>query len=261
MVLGRFRDAVSDVAETIRRAFRDPVCHAVATPFAFPGTAMVKPLVALCRPLSYRFATSITAQDLAFPQVVRNEGMVFATRLCREDAWAAWAAGAKVCEMPIFQAGNCGRLAVPPLPRAVPARKLELPPFRVATRYVRETLASPAIRAIRPVFPDPRVARGLDAVLSLPMAIAGEDFQTLPRALNMRYTFQLVKATGENIRNLDVLGVFPVPVKGVASLRHDPRSGRILVNLNEQAVGAKRGRFILARKKDDRSYVSCFVED
>jgi hypothetical protein len=83
----------------------------------------------------------------------------------------------------------------------------------------------------------------------------------LPKALNMRYTFQLVKTTGENIRNLDVLGVYPVPTKGVTSLRHDARTGRILVNLGPEAVGASRGRFILARKKDDRSFVSCFVEE
>ena len=107
----------------------------------------------------------------------------------------------------------------------------------------------------------PRVRRDLETVLALPIAIPGEDFRKLPRALNMRYTFQLVKATGENIRNLEVLGVYLVPVRGVASLRHDARTGRILVNLGPEAVGAPRQRFLLARKKDDRGFVSCFVEE
>jgi hypothetical protein len=98
-------------------------------------------------------------------------------------------------------------------------------------------------------------------VLRLPIAIAGADFQKLPRALNMRYGFQLVKASGENIRNLDVLGVFSIPTKGVTSLRHDAQTGRILVNLGAEAIGAPRGRFILARKKDDHGFVSCFVEE
>jgi hypothetical protein len=209
----------------------------------------------------YAFDPRVATQELLFPQVVHAEGMAFEARLYREDAWTAWAAGAKVCEMAVFRAGNCGRMAVPPLPRNVPVRRLVLPTFQVASRWIRESISIPPIHGVRSAFLTPKVSRNLDSVLGLPIAISGEDFQTLPKALNMRYTFQLVKATGQNIRNLDVLGVFPVPVKGVASLRHDPRTGRILVSLNEQAVGAKRGRFILARKKDDRSYVSCFVED
>jgi hypothetical protein len=261
MVLGRFRDAVSDVAETIRRTFQNPPCRTVATEFGRPGTAPIGLLETTCIPVDYQFEPGIRIQDLRFCAVLHGEPMSFEARLRREDAWAAWAAGAKVCEMAVFRVGNCSRLAVPSLPRSVPVRGVNLPPFRITSRFIREVIAAPAIRHLSPGFSPPRVSRGLEAVLGLPLAIGGEDLLKLPKALSMRYTFQLVKATGENIRNLEVLGVYPVPVKGVTALRHDAGTGRILVNLGPEAIGAHRGRFILARKKDDHSFVSCFVEE
>lgn len=261
MVFGRFKDAVSDVAETVRRAFHDPPCRSIPTRFVHPGTASIGLLETTCNPVAYRFEPEIGIQDLLFQTVIQGETMPFEARICREDAWAAWATGPKVCEMPVFRVGNCGRLAVPPLPRSVPVHSLGLPTFRISSRFIRDAIVVPAVRGFSLRLTLPKVRRDLEAVLGLPIAIMGEDFQRLPRALNMRYTFQLVKATGENIRNLDVLGVFPVPVKGVTSLRHDTRTGCILVNLGSEAIGAHRGRFILARKKDDRSFVSCFVEE
>jgi len=261
MVFGRFKHAVSDVAETIRRAFQDPPCRQVPTRFLCPGTAFLRPLEASSSTLAYRFEPRILLPELAFRRALQSAPMTFEAKLCREDAWGAWAAGAKVVAMPVFQAGACNRLTVPPLPRTVPARGLPLPPFRSSCRSLREAFASPAVRSLSPRFPPPSVRRELEMVFGMPLAIPGEDFQKLPRALNMRYSFQLVKATGENIRNLDVLGVFPVPVKGVLALRHDPGTGRILVNLGPEAIGQPRGRFLLARKKDDHTFVSCFVEE
>lgn len=261
MVLGRFKDAVSDVKETIRQAFRDPACRSADPTLSRPGAAVVPLLEGRGIGVDYGFHPVILGQDLAFPTILQNEPTCFTAALREENAWGTWAAGARVCEMPLFTAGACGRMDVPPLPRSASARRTDLAPFRCMSRAVREPFRSPGARSLSPRLVPPRVRRDLDAVLGLPIAIAGEDFQKLPKALNMRYTFQLVKATGENIRNLDVLGVYPVPVKGVAALRHDPRTGRILVNLDPEAVGAARGRFILARRKDDRSFVSCFVEE
>jgi hypothetical protein len=261
MVLGRFKEAISDVAETIRRAFQAPNCHALSVQFATPGTATVMPLEAVSIEVAYRFLPVITSEDLVLKMIMKNEGMSFGVQLRSENAWTAWAAGAKVCEMEIFRVGSCGRLAIPALPRTPAIRRTDLPPFRPTTKWIREAIPVPSTRSVLPKVPFPKTRRDLDIVLGLPIAIGGEDFHKLPRALNMRYTFQLVKATGENIRNLDVLGVFPVPMKGVTSLQHDPRTGRILVNLSREAVGATRGRFILARRKDDNGFVSCFVEE
>jgi hypothetical protein len=261
MVIGRFRDVVSDVAETIRRAFKDPFCRDIPLGLPEPGAGAVTMLETSGRELSYRFNPVISIPDLNFSPAIQEGPMRFEPVQRSENAWTTWASGAKVSDMSMFKVGNCTRLAVPALPRSAVIRKSELPPFKTASRGIREAFAPPRARGLAPGIAAPKTRSGLASILGLPIAIAGLDFQKLPKALNMRYTFQLVKATGENIRNLDVLGVFPVPLKGVAELQHDPKTGRILVNLNQDSVGARRGRFILARKKDDRGYVSCFVEE
>jgi hypothetical protein len=98
-------------------------------------------------------------------------------------------------------------------------------------------------------------------MLTLPVAIQGEDIQRLPKGLWMRYSLQMVRSTGENVRNLEVLGLFSLPRKGVVDLRHDARRGRILVRLESEAVKAPRVPFILARRKDDGALLSCYLEE
>ena len=39
------------------------------------------------------------------------------------------------------------------------------------------------------------------------------------------------------------------------------RSGRLLLTLGPEALRAQRGPFMLARRRDDRSLVSCFLEE
>jgi hypothetical protein len=101
----------------------------------------------------------------------------------------------------------------------------------------------------------------LDTILSLPIPLRAEDIQRLPKGLWMRYSLQLVRGTGENVRNLEVLGLFRIPRKGVTDLRHEPGLSRILIRLEAAAVRAPRAPFILARRKDDGSLLSCFVEE
>ena len=98
-------------------------------------------------------------------------------------------------------------------------------------------------------------------MLSLAVPIRAEDIQHLPKGMWMRYSLQLVRGTGENVRNLEVLGLFRLPRKGVADLRHDPSQSRILVRLESSAIRSPRAPFILARRKDDGSLLSCFVEE
>jgi hypothetical protein len=261
MVLGRFKEAVSDVAETIRRAFRDPPCRGAEVGFARPGVGDCRLMEAAASGPEFRLEARTQAPGLGFPAELRDEPMGFEARLCREDGWTAWAAGAQVCELPLFRAESQARVEIPPLPRTAAVRRVALAPFRPGSRAIRDPLQVPATRSHAPGFRPARTFRNRELVLGMPISIAGEDFSRLPKVLNMRFTVQLVKATGENIRKLDVLGVYRVPVKGVVSLRHDPATGRLLVDLGPEALGVARGRFILARRKDDRSYVSCFVEE
>lgn len=87
------------------------------------------------------------------------------------------------------------------------------------------------------------------------------DPDRLPKALMMRYNLQLVRATGENIRNLELVGVFRIPSKGTEQVHHDPATGRLMVTLGPAAAGARLAPFVLARRKSDASIVCCFVEE
>jgi hypothetical protein len=135
------------------------------------------------------------------------------------------------------------------------------PPARPPVYRLAESLADPEVRRINPSTGYVGTATGMNAMLAFPVPIQGENIQRLQKGLWMRYSLQLVRGTGENVRNLEVLGLFRLPRHGVSDLRHDPRRGRILVRLDASAIRAERAPFILARRKDDGGLVSCFVED
>lgn len=260
-MLGRVREAVADAAETLRQAFAGlKVTEVAAEPFrprtggSWPlgaeGRAGLEPPVAACRAMS-RLAEATRAQALE----------PFRAGLCSEDGWARWGAEAEVVRMAPLSGGSAARMAVPPLPRKARALGGVEAPARPATRRLSAGLLPPAARALDPGLAGNQVRPGLDLVLSLPVPIRAEAIHLLPKGLWMRYSLQLVRGTGENVRNLEVLGLFRVPTKGVVDLRHDPGQGRILVRLEASAPRASRAPFILARRKDDGGLVSCFVED
>ncbi len=261
MGFGKFRDAVSDLTETLRRVFQDPPSHAVD-----PGRLMVRSegvpaLQAESPPRAFQLVAESLPIPLDFRAGVSQEPMVFLGQIQAEEGWARWAAGARVFEMTRFSAGAQRRLEVPPLPRRPGCVRVEPEAFRAGSRGYREGLGSPAVRGGSPELARAVVRGGLEVVMSLPIALQGQDVQELPKVQWMRYSLQLVKATGENIRNLDVLGLYQIPSKGVANMRHDAKSGRLLLELNRDAAGASRLPFLLARRKDDRTLVSCFLEE
>ena len=260
-MFGRVKEAMADAAETLRRAFAGlAVVEMRPEPFrlashdsaalAAEAQAGLEPLATLC--LEMRRLTEVV-EGKALP--------AFRAQAQGESGWARWGAEAEVMRMTPLTAGLAARVAVPPLPRKVPVLGQVEPPPRATPRRLAEPLAPPGVRRLDPGLDDARTEPGLEAFLSLPVPIQSEDIQRLPKGLWMRYSLQLVRGTGENVRNLEVLGLFRIPRKGVADLRHDPGRGRILVRLESSALKAPRAPFILARRKDDGALLSCFVED
>ncbi len=260
-MLGKVKGAVADAAETLRRVFSDPEVrelrperfglrvHPEWGPVAIPQAGWEPVVAALGR--MPRFEDSLQAQSLAPLQ---------ATLRC-EDGWARWGAEATVVRMAPLEAGQATRMAVPPLPRSVGARSRLEALSGVRTRQAREPLPPPGTRRLDPALAPVAVRPGLAAMLAQPVAIQGEDLQKLPKGLWMRYSLQMVRATGENVRNLEVLGLFHLPRKGVGELRHDAKGGRILVQLAPEAAKAPRLPFILARRRDDGALLSCYLEE
>jgi len=261
MAGARLKEAMADLAETIRRVFKAPPAHGVAVDWAVTFPGRIPPLEAtLGLPFSPCAGTArgeqLLNQSLVVPAVLS-----FAPSVAGEPGWATWEAGAKVCVLPVFQSEKCSRLEVPALPRRVPTRQEKPAAMLTRGRSGWAAFAPPRLRRQLYHFGVPRTYQGLERVLGLPVAVLGEDLDRVSKALWMRYTLQLVRATGENIRNLDVIGLYRIPAKGTRQLNHDPATGRLLVTLGPEASGAPRALFILARRKTDASIVFCFVEE
>jgi hypothetical protein len=260
-MFGRVKDAMADAAETLRRAFAGlEVVSAPPEPFLpqAHGAAMlaVEPRAGL-EPL----ATACREMRLLRRAVEGRALQPFQARLQAEAGWARWGAEAQVLRMVPLEAGQAARMAVPPLPRKAGVLGRVDPPSRPLSRKVSESLSQPGTRRLDPGLGSVVAEPGLATMLALAVPIRGENIQRLPKGLWMRYSLQLVRGTGENVRNMEVLGLFRLPRKGVADLRHDPAQGRLLVRLEPSAIRSPRAPFILARRKDDGSLLSCFVED
>lgn len=260
-MLGKVRDAVADAAETLRRVFSDPpVREAKAGGFPVQAHAGAAPVAIPCPGLE-----PLAAVDRAMPQLVEEAHLrdlePFRANLCTEDGWARWGAEATVVRMAPLTPGAAERVAVPPLPARAEVRGRVEAPARPEVRRAAEAIAPPGARRVTPTLAGGGARPGLEAVLQLPVPVQGEDIQRLPKGLWMRYSLQMVRATGENVRNLEVLGLYHLPRRGVADLRHDGRRGRILVRLESEAVKAPRVPFILARRKDDGALLSCYLEE
>lgn len=260
-MLGKVRDAVADAAETLRRVFTDPPVREVrAGRFAVRAHAEAAP-VAIPLPGLEPVAAVAVAMPLLAEEVHLGRLEAFAARLRTEEGWTRWGAEATVVRMAPLASEGAARVAVPPLPERAEVRSALEPLVRPGLRRVAAPLPRVGARRLDPALPGGVSRSGLEVALRLPVPVQGEDIQRLPKGLWMRYSLQMVRATGENVRNLEVLGLFRLPRKGVSDLRHDARRGRILVRLESEAVKAARAPFILARRKDDGALLSCYLEE
>lgn len=261
MVFGRLKEAASDVAETLRRAFSSPPCQRVDPTMSTPATGAIPILEAQGLEPAFLLKAEIGRIPVHFPGALKEASLAMTASLKAEEGWAQWAAGAKLCTMDVFRAGTAPRIAVPPLPRNVPTRAQPCGLGGTRSRALMDPLPRPQARSLEASLTKPRAFGSPQQAFELPMGVVPETQAAIPRALWMRYTLQLVKTTDENIRNLDVLGIFPIPTRGVRGLRHDAPSGRLFLELGPEAAGAPKGRLMLARNKTDRSLVSCFLEE
>lgn len=261
MVFGRLREAAADAAETLRRVFSDPGCSTVALTLSEAASQQIPCLETAALEAPYRFEPASGRVPTTFEAAPCTPELELVGKLQQEAGWTQWASGAKVCTMPIFSAGGTNRVSIPALPRKVPTFQAKWSAPSAATRIWKEGFAVPRTRSLSETLTRPRCFNGLQTMLGLPVGVTPEDQSRIPRALWMRYSLQLVKETDENIRSLEMLGIFAIPTKGVLGLRHDAPTGRLFLTLGAEASGAARGRLMLARRKGDRSLVSCFLEE
>lgn len=260
-MFSRLGDAVKDAAETLRRVYRDPATQAVPLAFAARPEPPFGLLGAQVRAGLEAFAPEPGPQRIEPEAVLRAPTIALQAGTQGEAEWASWSAGAKVAVMPVFRTRQTGRLEIPPLPRRAKVGAMVSGAFPVRGQRAFDPLPRPGQRCLPLALSVPGCRRGLDLALDLPLAVSGEDLRSAPRPTQMRCSLQIVKATGENVRNLDLLGRYLIPKQGVREVRHDAASGRLLVLLGPEAAGSGRAPLLIARRKDDRSLLTCFTEE
>lgn len=260
-MLGKVRHAVADAAETLRRLFADPVVHEAAAKGFHAMPRMFPPMVGVAHPGLEALAVEALAMPLLDEFLRIRELAPFQARLQAEEGWARWGTEATVLTMtPLRSAGAVG-VAAPPLPRRTGSRAFQDPIRRPLAHGALEPLGEARTRRLAPALEAGQARPGLEAMRAMPVPILAVDIQRLPKGLWMRYSLQMVRSTGENVRNLEVLGLFHLPRKGVVDLRHDARRGRILVRLGAEAAASPRTPFILVRRRSDGVLLSCYLEE
>lgn len=261
MMFSRLGDAMKDVAETLRRVYQDPPAREVPLRLVARPRPPFSGLESVTRQGLTPFSPLLGGQRLHPEAALKLAGVALEARLKGEEAWASWASGAKVAVMTVFESRGTGRLVIPALPRKPEVGSIAAHRFSSRSRPAFDGVAAPRSRTQDLGMGTPQVRKGLELALGMPVAIAGEDLRTAPRPVQMRCSLQLVKATGENVRNLDLLGRYLIPRKGVKELRHDAASGRLMLLLGPEAAGSGQALLLIARRKDDRSLVTCFAEE
>lgn len=248
------------VAEAIRKLFGSPKVGRLVPPALEAAGRGLPPFRPAAVPVPWRMEVACGSAELFPDGSARLEALEpLCARLQVEDAWSRWAAGAAVVRMDVFSQEvrlhrDLAALQPPP------ARRLELPRSTpVSCRTLREPFRMP--RVVDSAAGSFRTGsyRDLRAALRRPVVFRSEDVQSLPKALWMRYSLALVRATGENVRNLEVIGLWRLPRQGVSALRPES-DGRLVVQLAPAAAGSSRAAFMVARRRDDNSLVSAFVE-
>lgn len=256
----RVREAMTDVAETLRRTFHGVAVREEDPRFPAPGLGAFEGLSVQAKPGLQALSVPVKADGWRLESRRRVADMAFHANQKAEAGWEAWAPGSQALHVPLFAAGKAGRLEVPALPRRASSLRAMAESFRVSLRNYREPLRSPGTRQTQLKGTAPNTHKDLARVLRRPFSFLGQSFSSLPRALQMRYTVQLVKATGENIRDLEVVGLFRVPRRGLGALRLDPRTGGLLASLTLEAVGTPKDLLLLAKRKADQALLPCFLE-
>ena len=264
-MLGRIKDTVGDVAETIKRAFSGPTVYSAMDFFKAAPACKILPLPTtrvLTNPL-LSSSPSVSVLPLPVSASVSVLNVQFEARVLLETG-EAFRADAKLVSIPLVWPVAAKSAKIPRMDD-VAVNKVDEPysvfnvQFYTLPRFLLEHggVIHKQIAAIN----FPRCFASVATALSLPIRIKPDDSLLASKALRMRYSLQLVKKTGENIRNLEIIGLFRIPKKGVSSFKHDATTGLLWITAGTEAQKSRSCKLILARRKSDSKILSCILDD
>lgn len=264
-MLGRIKDAVEDVAETIKRAFSGPKVHSASSFFIRePESKTVTWLMADAKvagllstpdivPLPLFVSASTNSHNMKFvTQSFSETGEVFKADAVLVSISLVWSGVVVSADIPGMNSPAMKRLeetyaVIPPKPHAIPQAQIGI---KYGKTY-----------SINTQMKEPECYKSLERALLVPIHVKSEDLEGISRALLMRYGLQLVKETGENIKNLEIIGLYKIPKKGLKSVKHDAASGTLKIIAGADAQNSQNCIVLVARKKSNSAIVSCMLDD
>jgi hypothetical protein len=262
-LLGKIKETVGDVAETIKRAFAGPKV------FTAPQLFLAEPK---CSSAAHFTANAIAAQMLgcngaiAAPLLISaalvEASIQFEARAMSETG-EGFSAGAKLVNIELqwprkTTSAEIQRMNSP----ATKGIAMDNSGFKTECRALPPfSLDQGKILRCR-LLPNAALAySSAKAAFSRPMSIRSENIEKTPKPLMMRYMLKLVKESGENIRNLEIIGIYRVPKKGVQNVKHDGSTGALKIMVGAEAQISAPSKLILANNKNTRTKVSCMFDE
>jgi hypothetical protein len=262
-LLERLKDTVGDVAETIKRAFTGPKVHSARQFFlADPVPKAMALLSAASKSTSLSLSANFSVATLFVSTSINVPNVQFEAR-AQSESGGTFNAGARLVSVQVAWPGVVKSAGIPQLNSPIVKTNAggysvfttisyALPPFSL--RHEKNYMVNPTIES-------PACITSLGTIFERPIRVRSENIDKIPKPLWMRYTFHLLKETGENIRNLEIIGLFSIPKKGVQSLRHDHSTGSLMVTVDQDAQNSDYYKLMLARNKNNSEVVSCILED
>jgi len=264
-LLGRIKDTVEDVAETIKRAFVRPKVHSASGFFIRePEFKSAEWLSVDTRAGELLSTAGIVPLPLFVAVSACDHNMKFETRSFLENG-EVFKADAKLVSVSFVWSGVVISADIPGMNS--PASKRVEEPYAVALPPCRTISQSQfgikhgKTYTLKAQLREPVCYRSVERAMLIPINIRSEDLEGVSRALMMRYSLQLVKETGENIKNLEIIGLYRIPKNGLKSVKHDATTGLLKIVAGADAQNSKECYLLVARKKSNSSIVSCMVHE
>jgi hypothetical protein len=262
-LLPHVKGALQDIAETVKCAIKGPKvnrahqffimnraeCKSMEEPSAaVSSAALFSQPAANSAPL---FASApALAPNIKFEALMRRDACSpFKARTKSHDALFCWQCAAMSADIPKMKAPAANKIDESTFG------------FYIGTKAIAEfDILAKKTYEFATFFAAPGCHRSVERALAAPITIKSKDISNVPKAMWMRHTLHLVKETGENVKNIQIIGLYKIPKNGVKKIGHSASSGSVYVHVGADAIDSKRCTLVVARKKSDNTIISYITD-
>ncbi|MDR2560454.1 MAG: hypothetical protein LBC63_01595 [Holophagales bacterium] len=261
-MLTRIKNAAGDIAETTVRAFVGPKVYRASQCFLEEPniTSMEQPSASVSTATLLSQPEAHSAVLLALPvatatnikfdtRSLNGMGEPFSASTASLGTALSWPCAARSADIPKIDSPSANTIDPSTFG------------FQTGTRGIAEfeILAGEAHRCTA-FFAAPSCVASIERAFMAPISVKSKDLASVPKSIWMRYTMHLVKETGENVKNLQIIGLYLIPKNGVKSMAHSASDGSIQIRVGAEAANSEQCTLVVARKKSDNAIISYIMD-